>query len=176
MANAVDRPDLYHIFFFSVDIQKPNQDTDIPAGYFRRCGVPEYTVGVAEFREGTRLFTKKQAGIPTTTNIVLERGVVRKDTGFFKWMMSVLSGQPYKTTVVINQYHREARYSKVPDSSTEIVELTDISSKPAKRYTLYNAWPVRLKASTDLDATAEDIAVQEIEIAYEYFDVTELES
>jgi hypothetical protein len=58
----------------------------------------------------------------------------------------------------------------------DTVAVSDGSKKnvPAKTYTLFQAFPVRWKPSSDLAGSASEISIMELEIAFEYMSQTDL--
>jgi phage tail-like protein len=131
---------------------------------FQSVGTPEYTVEAAEYREGIKTYTEKYPGIPTTNEVMFNRGVARKDTAFREWVVAVIEGAEYRSDITIYHALREGRSSPFnPD--------TDFTAENSKRYTLRNAWPMRVKIAGDLDASTSDVSLAEVEVAYEEFDV-----
>lgn len=139
---------------------------------FSAITTPEYTLEAVEYREGNSVFTRKYPGLPTTADLTFSRGVVLKDTGFFNWLIETMaSGNSYRADVTIIQLHR----SGLPPwaSGQKILEvLADAgNAKPQRTYTVYEAFPIRVKPAGDLDASTADVSVAEADIAYEYFEI-----
>jgi phage tail-like protein len=124
-----------------------------PVAGFSAVTVPDFSSPEVTYREGLYVFTRKYPGIPEFTNITLSRGVARAATDFFNWMMQAIRGQEYRTTIEIQHFHR-----------------TD-QKQPSARYILKEAFPVRMRPSADLDANTPDVAVEELEIAFEELEV-----
>lgn len=174
MARA-SQEDLYQLMRFSVETVAGPAGA-LPAGQFRNCSIPEFSVEATEFREGTRTFARKQPGLATVNNLTLSRGVVKKDSGFYKWMVAVLACQEYKADLLIRQFHRSSWLSGDTPAQPCDLEMggDPASKKPQLAYHIFNAQPTRLKHSGDLDATSGDVAVSELDVAYEYFTVEQL--
>lgn len=133
---------------------RANGDFLQAAGGFSAVTIPEFNVEIAEYREGIDTFTKKQAGIPSFTDVVLSRGVVRADTKFFEWVQkSGASEDEYRTDVEIMHFHRDDRVT------------------PAHTYRLLEAWAFNMRPSTDMDGTSSDISIAEMSIAFEQLQV-----
>lgn len=131
---------------------------------FNSVGTPEYTLESAEYREGTRTYTMKFPGIPSTNEITMSRGVARGDTSFYGWVVSAIEGREYSTDLSIFHGTRESR--SVPYNPS-----TDFSLQNSKTYTLFNVVPARVKISSDLDASSSDVSLAEIDVSFEYFTV-----
>lgn len=105
------------------------------------------------YREGTFTYTRKQSGIPEFPNITLRRGVARTPTDFWNWILAAIEGREYRTDLEIQHFHR-----------------TDQKS-PSATYRCLESIVVRVKVSDDLAADSSEIAMEELEIAYESVDV-----
>jgi len=130
-----------------------------PAAGFNSVGSPEMTVETTEYKEGINLFRKKFPGDPTFAPIVLSKGVVKNDSSFYKWVRAVAENRPYRTNLVIKQYHR--------DDVTGLVDYAN--AVPTREYHLFNAFSNRVKVTGDFDSMASDISLEEIEVEFEYF-------
>jgi len=139
---------------------------------FSMATVPEVTTEAVEYREGTMVYTRKYPGLPTMNDISLSRGVARRDSTFWDWMRRVVEGSgEYRVDLSIRHFHRDTalvRTTPVVDA----VNLTAINiDTPAKTYLIKEAFPIRHKVAGDLDATASEISIQELDVAFEYFEV-----
>ena len=131
---------------------------------FQAASTPEYTVEVAEYREGLLTYTQKYPGIPTTNDVTFSRGVARFETAFYDMVVAAIEGREYRTDITYFHAQREGR-------SAPFNAADDFSNTNSKRYILRNAWGSRVKVAADMDATSSDISLAEIDIAYESFDV-----
>src|SRR5690606_16725753 len=141
---------------FSFHVREPNNFL-FPAAGFQAVTVPETTVGVAEYREGIYTYTRKQPGIPTQNDLTLTQGVTKRKSDFFEWLLNAIEGRAYRTDLEIWHFHRE--------------DTKGINGVPSRVYRALEAFPTRVKAAADLDGTAEDISLAEIDIAFEELEV-----
>ena len=120
---------------------------------FSAVGVPEITVESVEYKEGTDLYKRRYPGSPTWSDtITLSRGAMLRDTSFYDWIIGkVVGGFEYRADMTIYHYHR---------------------SKSLRLYSCYEAFPTRVKLAADLDATSSDIRLAEIDIAYEWAEMS----
>jgi phage tail-like protein len=157
-------------------------DTRPQAG-FSACTTPEVSAEAVEYREGIFVYARKFPGNPTTSDVTLSRGVARNDSTFWDWMRIVVEGTglpgDYRADVTIKHFHRAEALQKGvagaagnPQDATAGQTNTNIDTDtPARQYILYQAFPIRHKVAADLDATASEISIMELDVAYEYFDV-----
>ena len=136
-----------------------------PEAGFQSATTPELTVEVAEYREGVKTYTEKYPGIPTTNDVTLMRGAARQDTAFFDWCVASIEGAEYRSDIQYFHANREGR--SFPFNATD-----DFTPANSKVYTLFNALPMRVKVAADLDASTSDVALAEVDIAYERFDIS----
>lgn len=152
---------LQNFRFFLVEQQPPTDRADKflkVAAAFSTISTPEVTTDIVEYRDGMSVLTKKQPTWPTFSPISLMRGVVRGDSEFFNWMDSAVGGTPYRSDLEIQHFHRVGWFV----------------NQPARKYSLLEAMPERVKVSSDLDALSGDISLAEMDIAFEGMDLTEL--
>ncbi len=155
-------------FLTAANIQSGN----VQAG-FSAVNTPSGTIDAAEYREGQYIYTRKYPGIPTMDDVTLSRGVVLTDTEFFFWYRTCVEGVgEYRADLIINHYHRTA--VGVTGRPTGIVgepEGLNLDSSDHKTYVLFNAFPIGHKTSSDLDGTASEVAISDLTVSYERFDV-----
>jgi phage tail-like protein len=148
-----------------------------PEAGFSACSTPEVSSEAVEYREGTFIYARKYPGAPTTSDITLSRGVARNDSTFWDWMRQVVEGialpGEYRADLTIRHFHRaealqngQAGNAAIGSSNTLISQ-----SAAARIYYVYNAFPIRHKVAADLDATASEISIMELDVAYEYFEI-----
>ena len=127
---------------------------------FQSITTPELSQDVVEYREGNSMWTVKQPGIPTVSDITLMRGVTKTDTTFFDWVYSSMIGVNYRVDLDIYHYARDEMAVGVATSAPEE------SDKP-----LYckDCIPTRVKPMGDLDATASEVNLMEVDVAIERF-------
>lgn len=131
---------------------------------FQAVGTPEYTVEASEYREGTRTYTQKYPGVPSTNDVTMSRGVARGDTAFYNWVTAAIEGREYRTDLTI--YHATRTGRSFPFSATD-----DFSDDNSKRMVLFQAFPIRIKPAADLDAATSDVSLAEMDVAFEHFDL-----
>jgi len=121
-------------------------DNVVIAG-FSECTGLNSEQNVIEYREGNESITpRKLPGLTKFGNITLKRGVVLDFNEFFTWRKTVMDGDITRKTVAI------ALHNEKHDEVT--------------RWTLLNAWPSKY-TGPDLKASANEVAVESIEIAHE---------
>lgn len=145
-----------------------------PQAGFTNVSTPELTVDPAEYKEGQMVYTRKFPGNPSVSDITMSRGVARADSSFWDWARVVVEGSgDYRATVSIKHYHRDTSLTRgVADRSLENKTDLDLNS-PARVYKLYEAFPVRHKVAADLDGTASEISIMELDVTYESFEIEE---
>ena len=171
MARPVAEDFLHSMRFHVEVIQGDRPNFGPPEAGFNMCSVPEATVEAVEYKEGTYIYTRKQPGNTTFSDITLSRGVAITDSAFWTWIKQVIEGAgEYRQDIRIKHYHRE---EALPGSGDVGVNLTAIptSTEAARTYEVFNAFPARHKVAGDLDATASEISIMEMDLSYEYFNL-----
>ena len=156
-----------------LDLNSSVQQGKAQAG-FSSVTTPEATSEAVEYREGTYIYARKFPGNPTVSDITCQRGVTRSDSSFWKWLRVVIEGSgEYRADLQILHYHRDKALTReYPASGT--VNLAGINlDNPARIYHVKEAFPTRHKVAGDLDATASEISIMEIDFAYESFEIEE---
>ena len=139
---------------------------------FNAVSVPEASHDAVEYREGTYIYTRKYPGIPSVSDITLSRGVAHKDGSFWTWMKDVIEGNAeYRGNLDIFHLHRDARPATTTPGSTTFNPPEDATEGGFIAYKCQEALPIRMKVGSDLDATASEVSIQELDIAIESFDV-----
>lgn len=178
MARAV-ATDFLHNMRFQVEVADPTRATLSPDGRaeagFNQCTTPEATVEAVEYKEGTFIYTRKYPGNPTMSDISLMRGVARGDSTFWDWVRRVIEGSgEYRADVDIKHYHREDALTRPRDTAGTEANLTSIDTEtPGRTYHVREAFPIRHKVAGDLDGTASEISIMELDLSYEHFEVEE---
>lgn len=154
-----------------------NISVNLPAG-FQSVTIPTASTDMVEYREGSMIYTRKQAGIPSFDDITMMRGVSRQDSSFFDWMRQVLEGTgEIREDLQIKQYHRDVALTRpnpprgtggVPGSNRTFI---DPDARPAIIYHAFEAVPMSCKPAGDLDATNAEISIAELTTAIEYIEV-----
>jgi len=149
-----------------------------PDAGFSNVTTPEATVEAVEYKEGTMVYTQKYPGNPTMSDITLSRGVARADSSFWQWIKIAMEGAPsgsaeaeYRADVDIKHFHRETALQQTQPAVGNQEGLN--VDFPARTYHIKQAFPIRHKVAGDLDATASEISIMELDLAFEHFDVEE---
>lgn len=175
--------DYLHNFRFHVIVQgfgaagtpqlkSATADGTVTAG-FNTCSTPEATQEAVEYREGHFIYTRKYSGLPTISDISLSRGVAKADGTFWQWMKSVIEGnEEYRANLRILHFHRDSKPATsttpgLPNTVQKALEAGSIE------YRCQEAFPIRHKVASDLDATGSEVSIQELDLAIENFDVIE---
>lgn len=141
--------DPYRNFKFEVEI-----DGFVRAGFSKVTGL-KHTVEKIEYREGGENETmRKLPGQSSFDDIVLERGS-SNDSDFIDWIEQVFTLDKAEGI----QGNEEFR-------KTPVIYLKDKAGNRVKKWTIYRAWPSE-KASPDLDASANDVAIESLTLANE---------
>jgi phage tail-like protein len=158
--------DFYHTHKFQVidDGGAGTKFLNTPAG-FNTLTIPEYTLDVVEYKEGIWTYRRKFPGDVTVSDVSFTRGVMKKDTDFFKWVVACIEGKEYRTDMTIRHLHRD----DVSGLGTK-----DYSEVAGKRIIkLYEAMPIRVKLGTDFDSMSAEVSIQEMDVAVEHIDITD---
>jgi phage tail-like protein len=141
MANG-DRVDPTRGFNFKVQLN------GLTVAGFREVSGLSFTTDVVEYREGTdrHLHPRKLHGIRKFANIVCKKGMTQNKE-LFRWYKQTLDGDP-----------RSRRDGAVL--------LTDEEQKTVQRWNFEAAWITKWEGPT-FNATANDVAIETIEIAVE---------
>lgn len=150
-------------------------DTAGPSAGFNSVSTPEASHDAVEYREGHYIYTQKFVGIPTISDISLTRGVALQDGTFWKWMREVIeAGTEYRADLSIYHLHRDSKSQTLSTLNETMQKLTlGPSDKGFIEYQCKEAFPIRHKVSGDLDATASEVSIQELDLAIEYFNVVD---
>ena len=103
---------------------------------------------IIEYRDGANRSYSKQKipGMQKYANVVLKRGIMPADNGFFAWW----------ETVSLNQVERR----------NVTISLLNESHEPVMVWKIVEAWPAKV-TGTDLKADGNEIAIETIELAHE---------
>lgn len=147
-----------------------------PDAGFSNISTPEANVEPVEYKEGQWVYTRKYPGNPSVSDISMSRGVTRGDSSFWDWLRVVIEGSgEYRADLDIKHYHRDQALGRAyPTSGTEANVTALNTDSPARIYHVKEAFPTRHKVAADMDATASEISIMEIDVAYEHFEVEEM--
>lgn len=160
-----------------------DRDNVLPTGAvreeagFNSITSPEMSTDAVEYREGMYNFTRKQTGIPTVSDVTFSRGVILGDSSLYGWFRTHIDGGEYRADVQYWLYHRTAMAAPSSTASkfrgfSSSNTVTDATK--ALSVMLHEAAPIRFKPFGDMDATASDISLQEMDVTMEYWDYVDL--
>lgn len=129
---------------------------------FNSVTIPELSMESTEYREGTAVYTKKFAGIPSYDSVTLTKGVTGEDTDFYKWANKAASGGEYRADLLIMHFSRADVEGEDPSGK----DLWGASTAH-RAYKCCECVPTRLKLTADMDATGSDVSIAELEVAVE---------
>lgn len=155
MARSVET-DPYHDFRFQlVDPAGGNLD---PVAGFTTVSMPNVAVEEALYREGTFRWTQKFPGIPAVSDVTMTKGIFKRDSDFYDWVLKVINGgQDYRTELVLQQFHIEDEFG--------------INGSPSRVTRLREVWGKDAKPTNDQDASSSNIAIQSLVVSVEEFEV-----
>lgn len=120
-----------------------------PATNFSEVVLPDISIGVIEYRDGSdkQAATQKLPGLTRYDNAILRRGIIGS-LNLYEWINQVRNGdQGFRRTVTINL---------LSEDLTQVV-LT---------WKLFRAWPAKYSFG-DLNAKGTDVAIEELVLTYE---------
>jgi phage tail-like protein len=183
MARAVAGDFLHSMRFHVRVVQEdrvtlqPDAEIRADAG-FSMVSIPEATLEAVEYKEGTMIYTRKQPGNVTISDISMSRGVTRRDSSFWNWARKTIEGSgEYRVDLHVEHFHRVGSLTREDSngSNPNLDKMNSDARSPARIYRIFEAFPIRHKPAGDLDATASEISIMELDVACERFEVEELE-
>jgi phage tail-like protein len=140
-----DRLDPYHGYNFSVELD------GITRAGFRECSGLENSQNAGEYREGTdkNLSVRKLPGLVTHSDITLSRGITA-DSKLWEWRQKAMKGNVERHDISIT--------------------LLDNNGNAKITWNLFSCWP-RQWTGPSLNATADDVAVEQLVLACERIEV-----
>jgi phage tail-like protein len=141
----VTRVDPYAGYNFSVELD------GITRAGFRECSGLENSQSAGTYREGTdrHLSQRKIPGLNTFSDITLSRGFT-SDSKLWEWREKAMKGTVERHNISIT--------------------LMDDVGNPKITWNLFEAWPTSW-TGPGLSATADELAVEQLTIAYERLEV-----
>jgi len=152
--------------------------SSVQAG-FHDIQMPKRTTNKIAYREGTDPdISSQSAGLSTMEDIVLNRGLLSAGddldaiNGLYKWMSAV-----HKPSDPSAAFNRTADRGLVAETTgaecyrkTVTIHLLDREGQTARKWKLYNAFPVNFVPGSDLSAAEDGEKVLEsLTLAYEDF-------
>jgi phage tail-like protein len=140
-----DRLDPYAGYNFAVELD------GITRAGFRECSGLENSQNAGEYREGTdkNLSVRKIPGLVTHSDITLSRGITA-DSKLWEWRQKVVKGGVERHDISIT--------------------LLDANGNVKITWNLFDCWP-RQWTGPSLNATADDLAVEQLVLACERVEV-----
>jgi phage tail-like protein len=130
----------------------------IGSAAFSSVGELAVEAAVVTHWEGGALVPTKAPGRLTFPDVELERGATR-DRDLYDWFLEV--GNAAAGRGLVN-----FRYKR----SVDIVQL-DRDGTTLRRWTLFNAWPMRFVAG-EWDNDSDEVLIESVTLAYDYFTLT----
>jgi len=131
MARPVNEDPYQNFRFQVVDPQGGNLSID--AG-FTVATTPNVSLNMVEYREGVYTWTRKFPGVPTVGDLSLSRGIFRRSSEFFDWILRVIQGgnREYRTELIVNQFHQQDEFglNGTPSRITRLLEVFPTDVKP----------------------------------------------
>ena len=140
-----DRLDPYTGYNFAVELD------GITRAGFRECSGLENSQNAGEYREGTdkNPSVRKLPGLVTHSDITLSRGIT-SDSKLWEWREKVMKGVVERHDISIT--------------------LLDDGANAKITWNLFDCWP-RQWTGPSLNATADDLVVEQLVLAYERIEV-----
>ena len=123
---------------------------DGPIG-FQEVIVPDSEIGIIEYRDGSDILpnVRKIPGLVKYSNLVLKRGIVNSHV-LYDWFKQTKQGKTERRDITVS--------------------LLNEDKEPFVTWKMKNCWPTKYKGPT-LNATANEVAIETLEIAVENLDV-----
>lgn len=134
---------------YQFEVLFPNGEV---VGGFSTITTPELVTEQVEYKTGLMKMKQKFPGIPTISDITLIRGVIKNNSELYAFVKKTLDNVDYRTDLTIIHKHKDGT---------------------KRLYKLYNAFGIRVKMATDFDGNSSEISLEEMDIAFEDFDVEE---
>ncbi|WP_430410643.1 phage tail protein [Kordia sp.] len=135
-------------FYFSLSFEGEDAAFKEVSGISKDLGIEEITSG------GENRFKYRLPNVSSSQNLVLKRAIIPTGSKLITWCSSTID-DGLATAI------------QTKDVS---VDLLDNEGKVLKKWTFYNAYPVKYAVS-DLKSQESEILIETIELAYNYFDV-----
>ena len=124
---------------------------------FSKCSELSAEVAKVEYFEGGSLIPNKSPGRLTFSDVTLERGATQ-DKDLFDWFSEVVSTSS-GLGLVDPDYKRDA----------EVVQQ-DRDGTTLRRWSLYQAWPVKFVAG-EWDNDSDENVMESVTLTYDYFEL-----
>lgn len=184
------KTDFYQNMRFFCQVSDPaivNSDMDINstgdkngATGFQSVTVPEASIESVVYKEGGMLYPRKYPGLPSYADATLTRGVSRTASPFYRWFKRTVEGSAeagwsYRATLDIFHFHLVDIFRSNTDpllqSPVDTINLDNTGA--ARMIRLYEAFPSRWKATSDLEASDSAVSITEMDVSFEYMHIKE---
>jgi len=156
----------FHVRMTGPTGEDPLRPAGRPDAGFSAVETPKYSIEVAEYKEGTMVYARKQPGSPKFEDISMSRGIARGDTTFWAWAQNAGEGAgEYRADLDIMVYHRAQALVRTAGDVRNTLRIN--TDRPAVIIHVLEALPTGVPLFGPLEATGSDIAVQELSVAYE---------
>lgn len=156
MARAASTDPYLNFRFHVVDPAGGHLD---PIAGFTSVTTPDISVEPSPYREGIMRWTRQFPGVQTVGELQMMKGSVRRESDFFVWILDVINGgvATYRTDLMVMEFH--------------ITDEFGIDGAPSRILRLREAWPSQVKPMADKDATASEVAIQELTLTVEELEI-----
>lgn len=118
--------------------------------------MPDHSVDVVPYREGTDRYSRKFPGVNTVGAITFSRGIFRRESDVYDWFLKTVNGgEDYRTDLILNEYH--------------ISDEFGIDGTPSRVTRLEEVVPQSVKPTDDKDASGSDVAISTMTCEVERF-------
>lgn len=147
-----------HVHDFRFHLVDPaGGNLDAVAG-FQSVTVPEITLEVPTYREGTMAWTQKYPGIQTVGQVQCTKGVFKRDSDFLKWLFKCIEGgKEYRSDIIIQEFH--------------ITDEFGINGTPSRVIRLREVFPSAHKPSSDKSGESSAVSMQSLTLEAEQINV-----
>lgn len=135
-------------FYFSLSFEGEDAAFKEVSGISKDLGIEEVTSG------GENRFKYRLPNVSSSQNLVLKRAIVPTGSKLIAWCSSTM----------------DDGLATAIETKDVSVNLLDNEGKVLKKWTFYNAYPVKYAVS-DLKSQESEILIETIELAYNYFDI-----
>ncbi len=135
-------------FYFSLSFEGEDAAFKEVSGISKDLGIEEVTSG------GENRFKYRLPNVNSSQNLVLKRAIVPTGSKLIAWCSSTM----------------DDGLATAIETKDVSVNLLDNEGKVLKKWTFYNAYPVKYAVS-DLKSQESEILIETIELAYNYFDI-----
>lgn len=135
-------------FYFSLSFEGEDAAFKEVSGISKDLGIEEVTSG------GENRFKYRLPNVSSSQNLVLKRAIVPTGSKLITWCSSTM----------------DDGLATAIETKDVSVNLLDNEGKVLKKWTFYNAYPVKYAVS-DLKSQESEILIETIELAYNYFDI-----